>query len=260
MKKTLIALMALAGVAMADSPLTLVDQWTFDGNLTSVNGKTFSLQTYGVSYADGIATFSKDSTASCAVFLSETGFDLAKNWALQLTVSIPVNSTGTAAGMLCFDNGSNNGLEFNLANKNDGGVYGFTYDANGNTWTGWGAANQTDITQVAGMTTLTFVNYEGAIYFGVGDTWATFNNGTADSPANVANGALGKLLLGAGKSGNNGPADKAYSFKVDDIAVYSFDSSNVSVADVKAALIPEPATATLSLLALAGLCARRRRA
>ena len=259
MKKTLIALMALAGVASADSPLTLVDQWTFDGSLTSVNGKTFSLQTYGVSYADGIATITRTGDNAGAVHLSSTGLGLEKNWALQMTVSIPVNSSGTALSMVCFDNGSGNGLEFNLANPTDGGVYGFTYNKGDNTWTGWGAGNQTDIKQVAGMTTLTFVNYEGAIYFGAGDTWATFNNGTADSPTNVANGALDKLLLGSGSGGANGPGGN-YSFEVDDIVVYSFDTSKVSVADVKAALIPEPATATLSLLALAGLCARRRRA
>ena len=34
----------------------------------------------------------------------------------------------------------------------------------------------------------------------------------------------------------------------------------LGAADIKAIAIPEPATATLSLLALAGLCARRRRA
>ena len=260
MKKTLIALMALAGVAMADSPLTLVDQWTFDGSLTSEKGLTFSSQSIqSVSYDNGVATVTKSQGSGCLHLADNNGLGLTKNWALQITVSVPVNGGDSAAGLLCFDNGSNNGLEFNLANKNDGGVYGFTYDTNGNTWTGWGAANQTDITQVAGMTTLTFVNYEGAIYFGVGDTWATFNNGTADSPANVANGALDKLLLMGGKSGANG-LGAADVVKIDDIAVYSFDSSKVSVADVKAALIPEPATATLSLLALAGLCARRRRA
>ena len=197
--------------------------------------------------------------SDAAVHLSSAGLGLEKNWALQMTVSLPVNSTGTALSLVCFDNGSSDGLEFNLANNNDKGVYGFTYNTTGNTWTGWGAGNRTDIKQVSGMTTLTFVNYEGAIYFGAGDTWATFNNGTADSPTNVANGALDKLLLGGGKGGANGPA-VGYSFEVDDIVVYSFDSSKVGISDVKAALIiPEPATATLSLLALAGLCARRRR-
>ena len=41
--------------------------------------------------------------------------------------------------------------------------------------------------------------------------------------------------------------------------VLSYNSTDGSVSITNTASIPEPATATLSLLALAGLCARRRR-
>ena len=47
---------------------------------------------------------------------------------------------------------------------------------------------------------------------------------------------------------------------LDDIKVYTFDPNVSSLKVVKSALmVPEPTTATLSLLALAGLAVRRRR-
>ena len=57
--------------------------------------------------------------------------------------------------------------------------------------------------------------------------------------------------------GHYGVANNSASTNIDNILIYN---NALSATEVKALTIPEPTTATLSLLALAGLAARRRRA
>ena len=62
-------------------------------------------------------------------------------------------------------------------------------------------------------------------------------------------------LTGFQFGSNFSDVDKIANAEVSNITVWDKALSSAEVA----ALVPEPATATLSLLALAGLCARRRR-
>ena len=253
MKNTLLLLGLFGGLASGNT-LSLYDQWTFDSDLTSTTRSlTFSEQ--GVTSK----TFNNDGTVSIVlpggtygIYLTD-GLGLTSNWALQITLQAPVNSSATAQNLIGLDNNTDGqGTAISLANSTDGGVYAF---ASGGNFGSWGTATRTNLAQVGSMTTLTIVNYNDQLYFAQGTNWAKFNNATSDS-IDIGNKDLNKLLVGFGPGGNAGINGTII---LDEISVYTFDSSTTSLADVKSALVPEPTTATLSLLALAGLVARRRR-
>ena len=257
MKKTLIALLALGSVAMAADTLTLYDQWTFDSNLQSINGRVFTGQQVNTSFAEGAMQLTLKTSGNSGIHLANNNaLDLNSNWALQLTCTIPTGNTSPTAQVLaCLDNASN-GTQLAIANSADKGVYGFT----GTGWSGWSADNRANT--VAAIDTpivLTIMNYNGALYLAQDDQWSTFGTGHSDT-VNVASMKLGKLTLGFGQNGQNGLS--AQTITVDNLSVYQFDPEKVQVEQVKSALmsnVPEPTTGSLSLLALAGLCARRRK-
>lgn len=260
MKKTLIALFALSGMAMAADTLTLYDQWTFDKNLASTHNRTFIAQNASASFSGGAMQLTLNNGAVSGIHLNDSNtLDLDSNWALQLTCTIPVgNSSKTAQVLTCLNN-VDGGTQLAIANQGDGGVYGFAGTQN---WAGWGANNRANT--VAAINTpmvLTLMNYNGDLYLAQNDGWATFGNGTDHvSDSQVGDMKLRKLTLGFGRNGTNGLA--AQTITVDNLSVYTFDPEKVQVAQVKSALmsnVPEPTTGSLSLLALAGLCARRRK-
>ena len=258
MKKTLIALLALGSVAMAADTLTLYDQWTFDEDLVSEKGRTFSKQLVNTSFAEGAMQLTLNNTGKSGIHLDNSNaLNLNSNWALQLTCTIPTgNPTGTAQVLACLNNVNPDGTQLAIANSTDKGVYGF---AKAPGFTGWASGTRSDTTAALNSPiVLTLMNYQGALYLAQDDQWATFGSGT-DS-VSVGDMQLNKLTLGFGQNGENGLSTQTIT--VDNLSVYTFDPEKVQVAQVKSALmsnVPEPTTGSLSLLALAGLCARRRK-
>lgn len=255
MKKTFIALLALSSMSFADT-LTLYDQWTFDTNLTSTEGRTFTKQAVGTTFSDGALSLTLNNSGTSGLHLQDAAA-LGLNggdWALQITCSIPTgNTTGTAQVLTCLNN-VQGGTMLAISNPAQNNVYGYT----GTGWSGWGGNNLSNtVAAINTPVTLTLMNYNGTLYLAQNGDWATFGTSQYEG-ASAGDKNLNKLTLGFGQNGQNGLT--AQTITVDDISVYTFNHQAVSLAEVKSALTtPEPTTGTLSLLALAGLCARRRR-
>lgn len=256
MKKTLIALLALGSMAMADDVLTSVDQWTFDENLESAGERTFATHQATTNYTGGALELKLDIDGESGIYLSSlNGLGLESNWALQLTCTLPLgNPTGTAQVLACLDN-KVGGTQLAIANTDKSGVYGFAIASDSPEWDIHAHSNIVAATNTPMV--LTLMNYNGALYLAQDDKWATF--GTEDS-VSVGSMKLDKLTLGFGQNRENGLSSQTIT--IDNLSVYQFDPEKASVTQVKSALmsdIPEPTTGTLSLLALAGLCIRRRK-
>lgn len=263
MKKTLIALMALAGVAMGTpAAITLKD-----AVLHTQNGATMNLDAEGMQdFKTFTLTMSLNGTALAeAIYL--VGKNLSNQNLVQIQVemdraNMPTYNLGTSivygsatttspnykkASIFAtyggwntkdygwIDGGNNVGLFSDILSS-----WGYSYDAEKSTSTSM-------ITDVAYTLTGT-----------VGSEFSSFM----------------VVSLSDGTTFNYSGTTDGYSFAdVTDINEISFNSNIVKEAYVfntvsdatvasslnKAVLVPEPTTATLSLLALAGLAARRRR-
>ena len=238
MKKTIIALLALAGVTMAeDVALTLSSPKS--GSLTSGN----TLVKWQTS-VDGVYTDITELTS----------------WALTFTLDIERKSDGVpsiAANDLAFI--QNTGADYNgsvkFAMNNDGTLkfYGYT--------TGGNSSISTDSTDVF-LSTQTITNDEGSTTTIIPDTAITLQFiANEDADGNITGGTLSALS-----------GDKALSIELDSALTLTNSNSirlwtnsgneqfkDISLTSLSNNVIPEPTTATLSLLALAGLAARRRR-
>ncbi|MBQ2380616.1 MAG: PEP-CTERM sorting domain-containing protein [Akkermansia sp.] len=254
MKKTLIALMALAGVlgATESSPITLFDQWTFDSNLTSSGGRAFANQGATTSYANGVLTLGLDEHSDGLHLDDNNNLNLGKkNWALQITMQLDsTDSIANNGTLFCTANGSADevSLQVNVNTTENSTTESFKF-SNG---------DPIDSAIVKDtMVTYTLLNYNGKLYYAQDDTWCNviLSDNTERGYIDKAF-ELNKLMIGFTKGGVNGLNSNVL---VDDIRVYTFNHEASKLSEVKAALVPEPTTATLSLLALAGLAARRRR-
>ena len=122
-----------------------------------------------------------------------------------------------------------------------------------------GSVNKITTTQVDGTTDNTVLASDVFTYVTVTMAEGAFNfymNGelvATASKTGLMDGEITSLGLGGWAGGS---PNSILDYTLGSLAVYD---GAMSAAEVKGLIIPEPATATLSLLALAGLAARRRR-
>ncbi len=254
MKKTIIALMALAGVAAADTVITGADlTWDVSApykDCTSVNSGnlTYSGGGWWVNGPTGTLTQS---------------ITLGLNQVLEFSYSCDFSS-------------SNSVLTLALANNNGAVVMGKTYNNEVRLGTttetgdavarGYAFADTNSNTAVANITSFT------ALKDGVGENAnnVTFDVNSGDTvntngvTFTVAyNTTLSQFVGTLAYDGYTAEINLGETFSVNAITA-TFDGDGAFVGHVndiqlKVTTVPEPTTATLSLLALAGLAARRRR-
>lgn len=237
MKKTLITLLVVMGTAMAEQ-LTLPNYVT-NGNQTS--------EFYG-SYD---AAITKVATWEYGYYVGASGGAIGSNWK---TPTMTVNGTNMVEGdwnndaVLLAGRGGAQGLvsTFVFGNDIEAGytLSAITFNAAGyadNIVTG-------DITIALGIRTST-----GETIAGIGDVAASFASTSTDITSITLNGSVdwqeGYRLIAVIKGINTKTPSPTTPFAITNIS---------ATADITPT-IPEPTTATLSLLALAGLAARRRR-
>ncbi len=235
MKKTLIALMALAGAAFG-AEYTAETVWTLDFGSKYTNGYSFSgdtgyaiNQTWDIVAVDGGTQTNGDKRAHLrGVFGNwETDFELSMTLTLGDNISA---SNGWPVFAEIGGNGTN--LRFG------------PYTGNNNT-----VAIDGNVTKDDSKNNLVSVT-------GGGTYTITLTKIGSEVTVSVNGVATGYGVLGDGVTGNItdftlGGDQNGY-YKINEV-VHSASWSILTPA------VPEPTTATLSLLALAGLAARRRR-
>ncbi|MBQ8516542.1 MAG: PEP-CTERM sorting domain-containing protein [Akkermansia sp.] len=243
MKKTIIALMALAGVAVGEmytvTPLTESTGWT---DVSLRNRATWT-------HVDGTLTLDNSNWGQAV-----STYDLSTDIAAPLSFSFELARGTSSAGVSITFIGLDKAVSIGTKDYTSGEMFYGTTDtldaASYSLNTAWDQGTTVTATSLLGdalnynatatVTGITSVNADG-------DTILTLNaSSTATANTGTATVNLGKdfvldKIVFCGDGPNN--ATGIWTFK------------NVSVTAV-----PEPTTATLSLLALAGLAARRRRA
>ena len=214
MKKTLITLLALTGVAMGDV-----------GSLT--------IGTNDISYEDEILKFDLDSISGASVGTCDPSAVTGANGfspKIQFVQNQPLSD--------CYWT-----LEFTLENKSASAITIENLALTMNAVTSTGATHSNGIGAVSPTFTLGTSTYEGTVTLGAQSASGTVTM-TSETPYVIAAGDSQKLTMTVIRTANGYTG----------FATVTAGSISYSVAP-----IPEPATATLSLLALAGLAARRRR-
>ena len=237
MKKTIITLLALAGIATAafeETPLWTLDfgnQYSSGYDVTNHTKEfTYNPEAWSISAnASGTVT----STTRRVHLVGDIGVTWKDDFALTLTFTLPESITGenNYPVLASLTTGDSAQLYYGpyLGNSNYINIDGH----NGTVFTKT-VTNQVMLSGGETYTaTLTVIDHVATLY--VNDSVAA--QGKLDS--SVYTGTINNLLLGGRKVNDRRmPA--------------TFKSVSLS-------LIPEPTTATLSLLALCGLAARRRR-
>ena len=254
MKKTLIALMALAGVASA------YDVWTFDATTADKNGTvttapiTINIEGFGqtsttaVTYVDG--SYSYVVAPEGSDFSTGSG---ATSNAFTLMTYVNFDTITSGTEYFIFGTGETNGggtainyiggqLSLSQKTKSHNTTTGVSLEAD--TW------------------------YHIALaYDGSDNSMDVFVNGELQKSITLTGDYVApsnsKIYFGAGST-NGGQDDFAGSIAqfqiVQGVALGASDIKAIAIpAAPETPSVPEPATATLSLLALAGLAARRRR-
>lgn len=247
MKKTIVALMALAGMALGaeDDTILTLSGVTFGANqLTTSPDKNYNMNLVGTgTYMTWYMQF------DCTVNSAQP--DPVKLWSVSNDSSVP--------SQLAFF------ISQSITGQGDS-VEKTGYITVGNR-TGVNAA-AADLAYSSGDT-LSFAYYNDTVYIGniTQGTYITFdnsastyqqkitNNNALQSPNNAYNpwvwvGNPARITLSNAQFGSLDGLGIPEGQELDIIAL---------VTTGRALLVPEPATATLSLLALAGLAARRRR-
>lgn len=241
MKKTIIALMALAGVACADTinPLT-------EGTWTT--GSRLSRPTWVL--ADGSLTLT-NSNWSQAYAIYDLDTNLTGAWKFTSDIYRYNSSAGFTITLVGLDKA----LAIGTKDYGSGTAYwGTTTNVTAKGYSFQDALGDISGTQVTTSTEAA----EGVFNY----------NQTAKIAASTALDADSNVILTLSIDGTavatpyTTTINMGKNFTLDKISVWgdgANNASNWSVTGMTISSIPEPTTATLSLLALAGLAARRRR-
>jgi hypothetical protein len=251
MKKTIIALMALAGMAAADSitPITsndfTVGRGRNQGNLITQNKEAGTLTLTGSNWNQAYAyyTLAEAITLSAETDTISISYNIAATNANTLVTGTIIGSgqaivvghgqySGTPQGVQYGKTNNVSGNWYNLQGADTGGVYVAGTNVAGIFSTSAPLTLNTDIAWDADK-----AQFVATLSYGANKTvMTTYDLGTTYS--------LEKFVFSM-----DGPNNQT-----DTISV-----SGLNIAYSVAPAVPEPTTATLSLLALAGLTARRRR-
>ena len=255
MKKTIITLLALAGMATADEVFNLSTAGTPDKSdsvsvtnqgvqCSASNWKTKGYAGYSfgesitLSAPEDVLDFSFTATRPSLIHDKE---NVEKSLTF-LTFALTGRS-GDNTQAIVIGHGNSNDYEATAAELQIGisdsvGEHGYTFEGSKAPWT-VSASSELEGGMPFGTTTVS-----GQIAWDATDNLFTL---TLNSSA-LTNNATLKFDLGK-------------SVTVDGVvlSVYGVDTPTITAASVSATIVPEPTTATLSLLALAGLAARRRR-
>lgn len=268
MKKTLIALVALSTAVNAASvgydSMTAQQQegvvlaWDFSDGSNALSkgsiGENFTLNetnTAAVITTNGNHPWTTSLASSVPNGDFTLSFDIysfkANNW--QSLVALYSGSAGNAAGdNRCIQIGVTSGGELSVFNE-VGGAIGFgQIDTDGNLGTGLfssytGSATLTLVSDMTNTKTLTL--YVDGVQVGQHANWYV----TAENESSALKGLQFGALFGSDYR----------KFPEAEIGNITLWNKALSTSEVSALIVPEPTTATLSLLALAGLAARRRR-
>ncbi len=257
MKKTIIALSTLAGVAFADTTSTTYTPftstgWTLerlrngnDGNNPVIANNSI---TASANWTRPVANYSFDTPIALTDVVESITFSFSMSGVSENSVATLAFEGTDAAGDRALvmgetykgtNGGDNHNYAFGTTNANDGKAYLLGADE------GWGgqsynipARNLTTLGSLDATTT-----FEGSI------AWSESDNGFKFTLTQGGTNAASYLL------GSN------YTLSGLTVALdgYANATPTISNLTITANLIPEPTTATLSLLALAGLAVRRRR-
>ena len=256
MKKTIIALLALGGFASA--AITDGLQWAESFGDGFDQQVTFSLQN-AFYVEDGVGIASDGYTRVWSTNLGGGNFTDAFTFSFEL---VDFDSRNWADALALYTNGATSGTDHSLQLQKNGNGELMVYTQN---FTNSNVTYDSDINlgridDLKGQQiTLTFSGNTLTAYVdgvALADT-ITFTYADGVTPST----ALTGFQFSAAFSGNRA----SNSVTVDNIAVWNRALSAEEVASLPLSVpepspsVPEPTTATLSLLALAGLAARRRR-
>ena len=251
MKKTLIALMALAGIASAAD---LVAEWN---GFTSLESGNYTFTISGNTTVDSNGTLNVVGTPGGSAYIDITtaGLSLENGFTLNMLVNnvggygqntpfafvglrgettsylATAGITSDKTGGFCL-NGSGSKIAITRPNNN--------------------SIQAVEDTSTFSAITLTFTDDEFKMYLN-GELVATGTPNSGQMTTAMAQETITKIALGSWAEANSKSTLNEH------VASFAIYNGAMSAAEVKAMLVPEPTTATLSLLALAGLAARRRR-
>ena len=284
MKKTLIALMTLAGIAGAST----TTYWNFEESANATGANKYTGTDTSVSYTETEKTtgsiFGDESMTTplgfAATYTAGASYTIANgSSALATTLVTGANATTsfTLMSYVKFDGTSGEQFFFGTGTTNLGGlalgihegcfdflvksVNHYSTTAGG----GWGYQVTAGEWHHYAVSYDASTNQATLFVDGTSQGAITMNrkNGDIDFNTNIGKKGDGMTADGTpdfifGAASTHGPQDD-FAGSIAQFQIIS--GAALDAAGVKAAanLVPEPATATLSLLALAGLCARRRR-
>ncbi len=263
MKKTIIALLALAGVAGAASVGYSGLDTTMQQNVVLGydwdNGVSVGTLTGGAATEAGQLTYTGSDKANTTITTNTSwtlSFDICtlstNDWTDVVCLYSSVADDTTENRKIKIQHGKGQLHVYNVCkadgwgNPTEGGVYfdGAEWDERTETNVDTGIVND-QVTKPVTLTLVSDAKEEGGTFtvYIDGEEAGTWDNWNPD-------GSLAQVTFGGGTRNIDGTV------VIDNLTIWN---KALSGSEVKSLIVPEPTTATLSLLALAGLAARRRR-